>query len=93
MRLRVLLLLLLLVAPPFAVAASTPDLSGIAYEQKPGTQIPCPRYVPRRHRSHGAAVTIFLTESHWSLRSATSIAPIFAASFAPICSMRSARPE
>lgn len=33
-------LLVLLVAPPFADAASTPDLSGIAYEQKPGAQIP-----------------------------------------------------
>jgi protein SCO1 len=40
MRLRVLLLLLLPMAPPFAVAASTPDLGGIAYEQKPGAQIP-----------------------------------------------------
>jgi hypothetical protein len=41
MRLRVLiLLLLLLVAPPFAVAASAPDFNGIAYEQKPGAQIP-----------------------------------------------------
>jgi len=34
------LLLLLLVASPFAVAASAPDLSGIAYEQKLGSQIP-----------------------------------------------------
>ena len=41
MRPRILiLLLLLLMAPPFAVAASAPDFSGIAYEQKPGAQIP-----------------------------------------------------
>ncbi|MDQ6869399.1 MAG: SCO family protein [Pseudomonadota bacterium] len=40
MRLRVLLLLLLLMAPSFAVAASTPDLSGIAYDQRPGIQLP-----------------------------------------------------
>ena len=41
MRPRVLiLLLLLLVAPSFAVAASAPDFSGIAYEQRPGAQIP-----------------------------------------------------
>jgi protein SCO1 len=41
MRLRVLiLLLLLLVAPTFAVAASAPGFSGVAYEQKPGAQIP-----------------------------------------------------
>ena len=40
MRLRVLLLLLLLVAPSLAVAPSAPDFSGIAYEQRPGAQIP-----------------------------------------------------
>jgi protein SCO1 len=40
MRLRVLILpLLLLVALPL-VAASAPDFSGIAYEQRPGAQIP-----------------------------------------------------
>jgi protein SCO1/2 len=40
MRLRVLiLLLLLLVALPFVVA-SAPDFSGLAYEQRPGAQIP-----------------------------------------------------
>jgi len=40
MRLRVLiLLLLLLVALPFVVA-SAPDFSGLAYEQRPGTQLP-----------------------------------------------------
>ncbi len=39
MRLRVLLLLLFL-APPFAIAAPTPDLSGIAYEQRPGAPLP-----------------------------------------------------
>ena len=44
MRLRVLLLLLLLLlllaTPRFAVAASLPDLSGLAYEQRLGAQLP-----------------------------------------------------
>jgi protein SCO1/2 len=41
MRLRVLILpLLLLVALPLVVAASAPDISGLAYEQRPGTQLP-----------------------------------------------------
>jgi Protein of unknown function (DUF3341) len=37
--------------------------------------------------------TIFLKEGRWSLRLGTSVAPIFAASFAPTCSRRSASPE
>jgi protein SCO1 len=41
MRLRVLiLLLLLLVVRPFAVAASAPNFIGLAYEQRPGNQLP-----------------------------------------------------
>ena len=39
MRLR-FLLVLLLAAPQFAVAASPPDFSGLAYEQRPGNRLP-----------------------------------------------------
>jgi hypothetical protein len=79
-------------SPSFAVAASAPDFSGIAYEQWPGAQIPI-QDIFRDDTGRIVRLDDLFEGRPLSLRLRTSVAPIFAASFAPTCSRRSARPE
>ena len=51
---RLLVLLILLIMPRIALAASKVDLSGIAYEQRLGAAIPLQQHVSRRERRRGA---------------------------------------